>query len=497
MDLASIRIQSRSVTTLLLIVGIFIFDNCQAIPKTTKTPSDEAQITFDAQLKIAEVELCFDSENLPRSLTAARDLSNNIRQIWARRGSDKPIELRLNDDTVALPDENLGCLIYVIELPEGHKDTWRSGLIRHNGGLVLELEQLLLRRTASPRVLGQKLFFNTNNYAQVSAPGRVIERSRGRVGFALMERPNDWSGSVAVGELKVSSFGTDGVNIEVAIIGNVSVAVATKLESWVRTGIGTLTELYGRLPVSELQILVFPLGYNADPVPWGEVTRGGGDAVHLYVDSTRSLDELNKNWVLTHELSHLTHPYLAGSDAWLSEGIASYYQNVLRARSGLLERKNAWEKLDAGFKRGMAQFDRVDTLAQDTQLMMRQRQYMRVYWSGAAIALVSDVGYFENSGGKVTLGAVLDKFSQCCLPSHRRWRALELMTKLDELAGFDVMVPLHEKYVIKPTFPEIEDAYKILGLQRHSDRLLLDNNPDAVRRRLGIMGRASRMSRPN
>ena len=36
----------------------------------------------------------------------------------------------------------------------------------------------------------------------------------------------------------------------------------------------------------------------------------------------------------------------------LAEGLATYYQNVLRARAGLLTPSEAWEQIDAGFARG-------------------------------------------------------------------------------------------------------------------------------------------------
>lgn len=46
--------------------------------------------------------------------------------------------------------------------------------------------------------------------------------------------------------------------------------------------------------------------------------------------------ELSRDWTATHELSHMLLPYVASRDRWLSESLASYYQNVLRARDGRL-----------------------------------------------------------------------------------------------------------------------------------------------------------------
>ena len=45
-------------------------------------------------------------------------------------------------------------------------------------------------------------------------------------------------------------------------------------------------------------------------------------------------------------------PYISSRDRWLSEGLASYYQNVLRARDGRLTDTQAWQLLYEGFQRG-------------------------------------------------------------------------------------------------------------------------------------------------
>ena len=65
------------------------------------------------------------------------------------------------------------------------------------------------------------------------------------------------------------------------------------------------------------------------------------------MDPDRPLDDLRTDWTATHEFSHLLLPYVSRRDRWLSEGLASYYQNVLRARDGRLSETDAWRKLDA------------------------------------------------------------------------------------------------------------------------------------------------------
>jgi len=103
----------------------------------------------------------------------------------------------------------------------------------------------------------------------------------GKQTFDLFDRPIDWNGTVAFGPLTQSVVQAGGATVIISIIGKTNIETANALHSWVVTGLDAITTLYGHFPVTELQLLVFPVGRNSDSVPWGEVTRGGGDAVHL------------------------------------------------------------------------------------------------------------------------------------------------------------------------------------------------------------------------
>ena len=174
------------------------------------------------------------------------------------------------------------------------------------------------------------------------------------------------------------------------------------------------------------------------------------------------------DWVLIHELSHLLHPVIDSSDRWLSEGIASYYQNVLRARAGLNDAQSAWNRLHAGFERGIRGTQHGRSLAQTSETMMRDRSFMRVYWSGAAIALLADVELRRRSAGAQSMDTALAAFRGCCLPAERSWSARELMEKLDQLTGTAVFMDLYREHVEAQDFPDLTALYRELGLQSMS-----------------------------
>src|SRR5690606_27411875 len=137
------------------------------------------------------------------------------------------------------------------------------------------------------------------------------------------------------------------------------------------------------------------------------------------------------DWTATHEFAHLLHPFLGDRGRWLSEGLASYYQNVLRARSGELSEEEAWEKLSQGFARGRAATsEQADPLEQVS--WERQRgSTMRVYWSGAAYWLERDLALRRQGD---TLDQVLARFAIGHLPAERRWNPEEFIAALENIA---------------------------------------------------------------
>jgi predicted metalloprotease with PDZ domain len=113
---------------------------------------------------------------------------------------------------------------------------------------------------------------------------------------------------------------------------------------------------------------------------------------------------------------------------------------------------------------------------------------MRVYWSGAAIALLADVELRRRSGGAQSLDTALAAFGECCLPADRSWSARELMQQLDRLTDTTVFIQLYRKYIDSDDFPELGAVYAELGLQPISvTRLRLDPTAPGAATREAIM----------
>lgn len=234
---------------------------------------------------------------------------------------------------------------------------------------------------------------------------------------------------------------------------------ADAIVRWVQDVAADVGHVYGRFPIENVDIVVIPHGSGArsagSPVPFARVTRRNRESIELYIDADRPIGEFYGDWTLTHEFSHLMLPRIDWQQRWISEGFASYYQNVLMARAGHYTTQTALRKLAAGFERGRESQPRLSP-NEAAREGVRKARY-KIYWSGAAIALLADVALREQSAGEESLDVILDRFQQCCLPSRRRWSGREFFEKLDSLATTPVFMPLYRRFADEPGFPDVDE----------------------------------------
>lgn len=321
----------------------------------------------------------------------------------------------------------------------------------------------------------------------VSAPWQLTERAEGMITYRYHQRPPDWDGYIAIGRFITTARVIGPATIDIAILNGRPAADTEAILHWVHKNLDALMLAYGEFPVPRLQVLVVPVGKDREPVPWGQVLRGGGDAVHVYIDQTRPLTEFLDDWVLIHELSHLLHPRLSDGNQWLAEGLASYYQNLLRARVGLLSRQRAWEKLHAGFQRGIRGTPRDLTLAEVSESMSRNRAYMRVYWSGAGISLLADYALRKQGSDGQSLDTALAELHRCCLPTRRLWSGREVMQKLDAITRTDIFTGLYQQHIPSTEFPDLSGLYHDLGLVASGNQIRFAPDAPAAAIRQAIM----------
>jgi hypothetical protein len=355
------------------------------------------------------------------------------------------------------------------------------------GDLLLSPARWLWRPEAHARAAGAELTLELPVGWSVSAPWPRLSAPDGAARFELGSTSPQWPSLVALGRFREQDLAVGRGTLRVAAVGALAETQRATLERYARDTAHDVAHVFPHAFALAPQLLLIPVGVQRDAVPFGQSYRGGGVAVLLYVDPARPLADYHDHWTLAHELVHPLHPSLGEAGRWLAEGIATYYQNVIRARAGRIGAREAWQNLEHGFRRGRAQRSAL-TLDETSRQMGAQGLYMRGYWSGTALALRADVAWRAQSGGAMSLEQALDRYAACCLRGTPRRRVLDYAAELDRLAGTAQLAPLLRTHAGQSAFPEVEAAYAALGLRVVDDGVAFDDAAPFKALRAAIMG---------
>lgn len=243
--------------------------------------------------------------------------------------------------------------------------------------------------------------------------------------------------------------------------GEFDAAQRAKLQDWLRAVAPTLTLLHGSWPADTIRIELKPVNYDT-ALPFATVLRGRPEGVQFYVNANRPLEEFITDWTTYHELSHLFIPFPGRADLWFSEGLASYYQNILQVRAGLLTPAETRARFTAAFGRGAADTDDADlTLTELSRQMRKRGGFMRSYWSGALLFLEADIALRERTpteGQPGSLDDVLREYGRCCRVIGGETTGRELVAEFDRIAGGRVFADLYERYAQSTAMPRYGNA---------------------------------------
>ncbi|MCG8434209.1 MAG: hypothetical protein MJA83_09275, partial [Gammaproteobacteria bacterium] len=412
------------------------------------------RVHVDTEFKSMDVRACF-TDTMPEQLAAGSGAAQSYLQHMRATVKGRTVAIQPRGRIVNLPrvPDDL-CVEYQVNI-DGISAVRRMDVgLRSEQSLLLGINYWLWRPRKLDADSDIEIEFVLPAETTVSAPWHRIADANGKHRFRVGHTPYYWPGVIALGKLHRESLAVPGAVLRVAMMDGIPESKRITATQWISAAALSVTKLYGEFPQPNPQVLIIPVPGGNDASPFAKIARGGGVAAHFLMNMEAAPQEFKDDWVATHELSHMLLPFINRADAWLSEGIASYYQNILRGRSGLLTPLEAWQKLHEGFKRG-DRGTRGGTLSDATRRMRSGNNYMRVYWSGAAMALTADVRLREISGGELSLDVALARLRECCLTPDRSWRGEEMMQKLDELTNTSIFSELYEQNIYSRFFPNL------------------------------------------
>jgi hypothetical protein len=122
---------------------------------------------------------------------------------------------------------------------------------------------------------------------------------------------------------------------------------------WVTTGARAVSGYFGRFPVprASLEILM-AAGRRGGRI--NGVTYADGEArSRLTVAQHVTVQDLERDWVLTHEMVHYGFPSMDEDHHWIEEGSATYIEPIARAAVGNLAATQVWGDMVRDMPQGL------------------------------------------------------------------------------------------------------------------------------------------------
>jgi hypothetical protein len=406
------------------------------------------EVRVDPTLSKLDAKVCFQGV-VPGELRAGKDeAASRLRYArWLGPGARRKLQV-VRGRIQLLSDERDGCMEYGVSLGEsGSMDV----AVRRIGRDVLASPNAWLwrpeRRAAEARA--------TLELKLPAGFTAVLPWPRGARGRRLEPEAFRFDSYAAFGRFTPIFERVGEVELEAAVLDGALRQPAAILP-WLRSAIQVATRSDGRFPRDRMQAIVVPSAATGEPVPFGMVARGGSASVLLVVSEDAQERALLRDWVLPHELSHLLLPYVERDHSWLSEGFATYYQELLLARAGLASEQEAIRRLSDSLRSVSAQAG-TTSLVEECARLDLTRDYRKVYWGGAAYWLNLDVKLRAQ-------GIELDQLLHALRtrPDARElWSARQLVERLDSLASTRLFTSGFDDAARRP-FPPFEDALRAL-----------------------------------
>jgi len=167
-------------------------------------------------------------------------------------------------------------------------------------------------------------------------------------------------------------------------------------------------------------------------------------------------EDLAEDWMMTHELVHMTFPGMADEHHWIEEGIATYVEPIGRAQDGQIPAASVWQQLVDGLPKGEP--------GPGDQGLDRTHTWGRTYWGGALFCLVADVGIRRETQNRMGLQDALRGIMEAGGTMDHDWAIERALSTGDKATGTRVLSELYAKMKGAPAAVDLEKLWSELGV---------------------------------
>jgi hypothetical protein len=234
-------------------------------------------------------------------------------------------------------------------------------------------------------------------------------------------------------------------------------APSTQLNWWVSAAANAVNAYYGKFPLprTELHINSFDGHGVRNGKTFGRDNEG---LIRISLGSDTTLDQLREDWMLTHEMVHLTFPSVSEDHHWIEEGIASYVEPFARMQAGNLQATRVWGDMMRDMWQGLPR--------EGDEGLDRTHTWASTYWGGALFCLMADVKIRQQTKNKKGLQDALRGIMNAGGNVAQDWDLRHALQVGDQATGTHVLEELYERMRDKPVPVDLDSLWKQLGVER-------------------------------
>jgi hypothetical protein len=252
------------------------------------------------------------------------------------------------------------------------------------------------------------------------------------------------------------------------------------LDAWVRRSASIVAAYYGMFPNPEVTIQLRP---QAGAFVQGGSTFADPQAlIRVRVGREVTPTQLDNDWVMVHEMTHLALPDVGEQHAWLSEGLATYVEGIERVQAGNRTEEDVWSEELRSMPRGLPQpgdggLDHTHT-------------WGRTYWGGAMFCLMADVDIRRRTGNARGLQDALRAILRASGGLKTDWPIERVLHTGDAAVGTTTLEDLYGRMKDAPYSPDLATLWRELGVVADGDGVRLTDDAPLAPVRHAIMKRS-------
>jgi hypothetical protein len=286
-------------------------------------------------------------------------------------------------------------------------------------------------------------------------PGFATGLRRGTRGYAIESHELRVATYTAFGAHEVRALEAKGSSLRMALLDGPLALGAERTARWIETVFGAVSAFYEQAPDSQVLVVVAPLP-NERGVKFGRLLPESGPGIVLLVGQDTTERDLAEDWMLTHEIFHVGTPSYGAKSGWFDEGLATYFEPLIRARAGLHTEQAVWEEFASEMPRGLEALTKTGLAKGTTR--------DDIYWGGGLFCLLADVEARRRTEGRKGLEDGLRAVLRAGGNSSVVWALDETLRAMDQGISVPVLAELAKRHVDAGAPVDFEALLRELGV---------------------------------